>query len=94
MSILLDESNINNQNFILRRSTGFSQAFASVCLLFPFQLDSLFRSLARESLPLQTLCARRSFGGLLPKASLAVHSSFSRLPQRRDSSRFCGAFRV
>jgi len=28
---LLDASNLNNRNFILRRSTGYSKAICSVC---------------------------------------------------------------
>lgn len=52
LSILLDESNINNQNFILRRSTGFSQAFASVSFVVSSHVDSFLCSLACEPLPL------------------------------------------
>ena len=33
VNVLLDEENINNRNFILRRSTGFSKAICSVCRL-------------------------------------------------------------
>ena len=50
VDILLDEENINNRNFILRRSTGFSKAICSVFTTFISSNEIVIYSLSRVHL--------------------------------------------
>lgn len=77
ISILLDENNINNRNFILRRSTGYSTAICSVPFLQLCSLDSFFVSCSCETSSQSFISLGSSFCWLFYEFTSCVHSSLS-----------------